>query len=395
MIKKTIFLFTLCLICGCSNNTYNEKTRTTQYFKSVLDDQKKSIPILNTVVSMTLYNQADDNLDTIENLLITQHKLFDPYHYYNDENQNFVINVKVINDSYGTNNKLYVDSSLIDGLSLAIELMKLSEGYFNPFIGNVSLLWKDKFSPFPIENTDPEKKEIQEALFCIPTIDNIDSIFIINKDENSILFNELPDCNGKVILDLGAFSKGYITDQVLKITSDEDITYLFNAGNSTQMFFDSLNKKNWNIGVPSPLDKSLILYTLSGTSMTSIGTSGDDRQYFLKLNEDGSHAIRSHLFNPYTGYDDSNYRSVMVITDGYNAISDVLSTALYVVEDHETQKRIIHNIETHYNIQIEVGWILEGGNDEVHLIATEGYIQRIIETSICDNLHLIHWEEQE
>lgn len=58
---------------------------------------------------------------------------------------------------------------MIDALQEAVRMMKLSDGYFNPFLGELINVWGSRFSNFPVEGTDPDQEEIDQALGCILT----------------------------------------------------------------------------------------------------------------------------------------------------------------------------------------------------------------------------------
>ena len=119
------------------------------------------------------------------------HKLLDSNHYYRDDEDNLIANIKIINDSYGSNVPMQVSQDLIDVFDEMIKMMEMTKGYFNPFLGTVSELWKPKLSSFPIHNEDPTKEEIQEAMACTISLDQVEDTLIIDHENKKVQFNEV------------------------------------------------------------------------------------------------------------------------------------------------------------------------------------------------------------
>ena len=369
----------------------------TIYFSGITDIYDKNIPILNTFVSARVYGV--ERVDEIEKesfaIMSRNHKLLDNYHYYYGD-YGVVANIKIINDSYGTGMLVDVDKGMIEALEEAILMMKLSEGYFNPFMGSLIDLWNPKFSPYPIENNDPLEDEINKALACVPNYKQVEEIFIIDKENSTILFKRLKGCDMTVSINLGGFVKGYTLNEIKEHLNKKEISYLFNLGNSSIYLRGQNEEGKWRIGTTSPYN-SKYAYVLVTDIDTAISTSGDDNKFFLRKNEDGSYTVRSHLLNPFTGYSESNYRVVTVISED-NLISEVLSTTLFVVSDLEEQRKIINNFEKHYNTNIHVIWYYEEnyGGEEASLILTREAIDLIDMDTIEDEIvEIIIQEEKE
>ena len=97
---------------------------------------------MNTSVLLTMYDphQLDQTMPDFEALIHQLHQLFDPDHGFTSIN-----NLYVINQHYGSEDKLLLDPLLFDALKDAIALSVLSEGSFNPTIGALSDLYLKKY----------------------------------------------------------------------------------------------------------------------------------------------------------------------------------------------------------------------------------------------------------
>ena len=90
-----------------------------------------------------------------------------------------------------------------------------------------------------------------------------------------------------------------------------------------------------------------------------MSTSGSDQNYYLL--DDGT--VRCHILNPYTGYSE-NYYSIVTVLSESAMVSDVLSTALFSIEDSELSIDIIKAVENEYNVNVDVCYVSEYDNDE-------------------------------
>lgn len=389
--KQLLCLISIFLLFGCQTTqkenpkddlTPSKQETISYYLDSVPDIQDYYVPMLNTMVKLTLYNneKSEETYDLAYQTLKKYHQLLDNYHYYRDESDNLVHNILYLNDYYGTNETVEVDEEMIALLKEAIQASKLSEGYFNPFMGALIDLWSPKFSSFPIENTDPSQEEIHKAKACVPTLEEMDDILTLDEESNTIIFHALEGCDGKVSINLGAFSKGYAVNKLSQVFDEQNIAYLIDAGTSTVAVSGD---RLWNAAVRSPYNKVSSLYVLSLSSNDTLSTSGDDNNYFLLNNDDGSVTVRCHILNPYTGISENHYRSVSVLSN--NAlVSDILSTALFSIQDEQEIKKIITNFEKEYNIDIEIGLVVETDalNQQVSLITTSGFNTHLLEDYI-------------
>lgn len=346
MKKLTILLLILLLLTGCTAEINTKKfTKEKTFLGYIGDSNNDMVLLLNTEIYLTTVDESkkDELIAKATELLTKYHILLDSHHYYKDSNNQLINNIAVLNDSINSG-PVKVDPIIIDSLKKAIELVKLTEGYFNFTIGNVSKLYNNKFMPFETFNTDPDILEIKECLKGVIQYETIDNFVIIDEANNTV---ELKYDRYPYSLDLGAFSKGYIINEVYKELTKYDTSFLLNAGSSSIAAYNKDEEDiTWVVGVKDPDDSAKQLYAFESKN-NFVSTSGDyERYYFL---EDGTR--RHHILNPYTGYSENYYRSNTILsTDG--GVIDALSTALFNVNDEETISLIINNIENYYNIKI-------------------------------------------
>ena len=371
----------------------------TYYMDSVEDIMEDYIPMMNTMVRLKVYKgDAETLYNEAYETMAKYHKMLDSHHYYRDENDDLIKNIRIINDSYATGASMEVSAEMIEILESSMKMAELSKGYFNPFMGALIDLWSPKFSAFPIENTDPEPTEIEKAKACVPTIDQMNDVLIINKENSTVTFNQLNGCTGTVSINLGAFSKGYIIDRTRETLMNHDAVWLLDAGTSTIAGYDPDSAKTWTAGVISPYNKAAMLHVLELTSDQCLSTSGDDNQYFLLNTGDDFPTVRCHILNPTTGYSENTYRSASVMTQGNATISDVLSTVMFSVSNKNEAFEIIKAFEKEYNTEISVSWIRETDTQFklTAVEATQTIHDAIVDETVMDAVeHIVLLEEPE
>ena len=160
---------------------------------------------------ININNESEQSLKEIDNI-------FKKYHQYFDNNQSY----EGINNIYTINHSdvpVVLDYELYDALKTMDDYIGITNGYFNPLIGNLSSLWKSRLSEGQILNEE-------EINVLLNEMNN--SSLIFNDEEKSILIN------GNASLDFGAFAKGYTLYIVNQYMIDNNFNhYLIDAGNSS------------------------------------------------------------------------------------------------------------------------------------------------------------------
>lgn len=345
MVKKIIIVICLLLLVSCTTNNNSNIKKERTFLGNITDESGEMVLLLNTEVYLTTVNPLykDALINIAKSQIAKYHKLFDSHHYYLDENNERITNIKVLNDNINKG-PIEVDPIIIEALQESINLMKLTNGYFNISLGKLSSLYKDKFLPYDSYNDDPSIKDIKQCTKGIIEIDSIDQLIIIDEINNTV---ELKSKDELYEIDLGAFSKGYIINKVYDQLIGYNTSFLLTAGSSSIITY-SVEKENvsWNIGVIDPNNHADNMFTFN-LNNGAISTSGDyENYYFLK-----NGTRRHHILNPYTGYSENYYHSNTLLSSNAFVI-DALSTALFNVKNKEERIQIISNIEKYYGITI-------------------------------------------
>ncbi|MCR5350268.1 MAG: FAD:protein FMN transferase [Acholeplasmatales bacterium] len=212
---------------------------------------------------------------------------------------------------YELNQNREVDSKkyLADIINNALILKEETNGYFNPFMGRITHLYK--------ENIDSINDELIK-----------NELDIVNNSSVEISGNHIK-INGDANIDLGAITKGYATKLAKEYLEENGIKkYLINSGESSI----SVGSKTHRIGLLKPLDTQRDYYAKIKLSNIGISTSAISYQKY-------------HIISPKTGVQETYYQSISVISDN-DLKNDVYSTAIFSMpEDELTSFANSKNIE--------------------------------------------------
>lgn len=399
MRKKTIsVLLSMSLLTACtlpSKNTHessnSEETKNTSGEKNFIvlepyDYHGDLIIPFNTTVRLQTENEDDLNLiaDTFEESMLLLSKQMDPYHSYKDEG---FFNVYDINASYGTEEKINLNKDLFDLLKLGKELTILSKGKFNITIGNLYDKWSSLFSPFPIENDDPDSTEINNALGCTVNYKKIDDIIELDNSSQSVIFHSYDGCNSKVKINLGAIAKGYAAERVKNILSQYSVPFLINCGTSSIITYVPDNyDKTYYIGIRDPYARVYTLFDYKINESGILTSSGDDSNYFLKKTDDNT-IIRHHILDAETGYPNNFIRSDTIFSTSNGAAMDALSTALFNVKSPEEKIKLVESFEKFLDTNIEWSYFVESDNNGGVLYATDSFYNHIEPSSFSEHIY--------
>lgn len=191
-----------------------------------------------------------------------------------------------------------------------------TDGLFDITIYPLMELWG-----FPTKNYKvPSEKEIEEKLKLVGS-DKID----FNEETRKISFK-----NKGMEIDFGGIGKGYITDELVKILTDEKVeSAIINLGGNVFGFRKKPDGSLWNIAIrdPNEPDKYMAAIRLEDSAVI---TSGGYERYF---EENG--IIYHHILDPRTGKpSESGLKSVSIISkDG--TLADALSTSLFIMGEEK------------------------------------------------------------
>ena len=186
-----------------------------------------------------------------------------------------------------------------------------TDGAFSPYMGALTDLWNIKSETPQV----PEDSGIKETLIhCNPENLIISDIGISKTDP-------------LMILDLGGIAKGKSAQNCIEFLKSEGVeNAVISFGGSIACIGHSAKSDiGWSIGIKNPFNTSQVIGTVTTTD-SYIAVSGAYERCFEK---DGKRY--HHILDPQTGYPaETDIESTVVISkDG--AVSDGLSTALFVM----------------------------------------------------------------
>ena len=292
-----VLLLIIVLLISCSNTYFNQET----FFS------------FDTVINITLFNDKDGekHINEIKNIFNEYSRYSSDYNGYNNSS------IYDLNQ----NREISANEKLKDMLIEATKLKDKTNGYFNPFIGRLSHIWKDVIS----NNMNKKPKDL-------PSDEVIKNELKIMNETSLVFDNDKIKLNGEGNIDLGAFAKGYVCNIVYEYLVLNNIKeYLIDAGNSMVLIGDNVS----NVYLRKP--KTNKNYAFAKINNIAISTSSSEHQYFIKDNVE-----YHHLISPFTGYPVNNYEAVSVFTNDIIS-SDALSTAIYLMDFEYAKKYISDN----------------------------------------------------
>lgn len=373
---KFISLLGLIVLSSCSVRTNNSSVLSTKYevFDSMVHniETKEGLMVspFNTILSLRTFCERDDHniFPLVEEEIQRLHILFDRYNDFVDKRGQDIINLKTINESYGTGEVLTVNQEIIDLLTFSIELSELSGGYFNPTLGELIDTWNYRyedgakyvrFSPYCFEDEDPLESDIENAKSRIIPANELKNYIVLDDENNTVEFKKYNDID-KVTISLGAIAKGYAVEKAKQIIDEFNVSAMVDGGASSSYGIGknkNPNRDYWLIGLAAPYKaygSVAQLATLRFDNTYSLSVSGDYENSYFIYDENDNKIIRHHILNPFSGYPENHYRIVSLKSDARSDILDGLSTALFNIESIEEIMNIVKNVEDYYDITIEV-----------------------------------------
>ena len=389
--KRYLVIFAGLLLCSCANKNQVEVsetvTPTIQAEKAVYQDVSPIIEgddyiiAFNTTISLETLTQEDGDIlyPSFNDLMQHYGKLFDAHHAYTDAQGNQLVNVYYINNELKDGESITLDKDLFDLIQLSFKMSELTQDKFNPTLYDLSQLWAPLFSPFPMEQVDPDSDSIEQAKGCVILSDQLPLVFTLDEGSYTLTKNN-SKCETGAKLDLGGIAKGYALDLVTKQLMDYQLPFLINSGTSSISAYTPQGvDKTWYIGVRDPFARVSLLYDVGLKESACFTTSGDDSQYFLKT-EGLNTIIRHHILDPLSGYSNNYIRSATVLSSPLtNGIADALSTAIFNCETNDQRLAIVEAVKNEFNVQIEFATLENTSSDNGYLDITKGFKSLLIE----------------
>ena len=363
MKNKYLMILLATLLVSC-DKPVEEVTGTWKIYvatdENIISTANTRVTPFNTVMQVNYFlndkNEDNESLfsdisDLYNSEVARLHKVFDRHNKYKVTEEELLINVKTINDSFGKNETIKCSDELYNLLKFSVDCYKLTNGYFNVFSGVITDFWNQIFDiayndySITINELDPlYNQELKEQLELITdsipsNIEEINQQITFDDENKTVTFNECEFNNGiNPMISVGGIAKGYATDIIKEkfVSKGYKDGYLISGGSSISTIDkpiyskDSLGQK---ISVINPELSNIIskvpAITMYFTDEFNYSTSGNytDGKHYNFM--DGDNMIyRHHIINPYTGYPESYYRSVSIKTSYFsNAYVDAFSTA--------------------------------------------------------------------
>lgn len=308
-----IIILIVCILLSLSIIFYIYINKEKEYSKNLF--------YMDTYIYIKIYekdkNKANKVLNEIEQIYKEYHQLSDRYNKYDN-----IKNLYYIHNNTEENEYIKIDSRLYNMIQYGISWYDKSDGLIDISMGNVIDVWK-KYREN--KNGIPTTEELNTA--------NDNKKDIILKDNNLIL-------NNHANIDLGAISKGYVTNIVKEYLEKNKVNkYLINAG-GTVVVGNNYKKTLYKIGLEDPNNNGDVYKIIKGNNISVVTSGGYER--FYEYNGKKYH----HIIHPKSLTSPQNMKSVSVICQD-SSLGDILSTMLFLmsVEDGKEYIKTLDKVE--------------------------------------------------
>lgn len=202
-------------------------------------------------------------------------------------------------------------------LEFSLSMAAETGGAVDPTIYPVLLAWGFTTG----ENRIPNEEELQALLGDV------------GYERVRIEGNEITLPKG-MMLDMGAFGKGYTGDAITEVLKEAGIaSALLDLGGNIQAIGTKPDGSRWRVGLRNPFDKEGYLGVIE-IADEAVVTSGSYERYFT--GEDGKRY--GHIIDPSTGYPAESGLASVTIVAKEGKLGDALSTALFVMGREEAER---------------------------------------------------------
>jgi thiamine biosynthesis lipoprotein len=232
---------------------------------------------------------------------------------------------------------------LLSLIKEALQYANLTKGYFDPTILPLVKLWG-----FDIKSPR------------LPSPEKIERTLPLVGYENALISEDGIKKPEWLKFDLSGIAKGKIVDLIRENLKEQGYrNFLIDAGGDIYVSGLNSSRKKWRIAIQDPEHMDKFSGIVEKTD-TAIVTSGDYENYF---EEDGR--VYTHLLNPYTGYPDSDCKSVTILASD-TGFADAIATGVFVMG---SQRGIAFLTEN----EIEGFIIYKTGDGKTKTFSTSGF----------------------
>lgn len=276
-----------------------------------------SLEWFDTVTTVSAPKSDFEDIWKISSEVLTYYdKLFDIYNEYEGIN-----NLCTVNKNAGKS-PTRVASEIIELLEYSKEMYTLTGGKVNIAMGSVLSIWH---SYRDAGLRDPENASLPPKDMLVEASKHTD----INAIELNEEVLEVYISDEKISLDVGAVAKGFAVEKLAKRLENEGFTsVLISAGGNVRAVGSKTGDKLWTVAVTDPgggNDYPAVV----GISDMSVVTSGSYQRFYTVSGKDYHHIIDPDILMP------SEYFTSVTVCIRDSALADVLSTALFLVDEKE------------------------------------------------------------
>lgn len=272
--------------------------------------------IFGTIVTLTTYGETPETADAAASAIFDRLTMIDQNWYpWPTERGPASGELPNINQAIANGQAIMVSDATAQLLQRATELEALSNGLFNPAIGQLSKLWG--FADPVGQWSGP------------PAADAIEALLATSPSTRQLQWqgNQLRSNSPDVVLDPGGIAKGAIVQEALLILGEFNIdSAIIDIGGDLAVV-GQRGSKSMRVGIKAPSphpDENPVLGWSELGSGEAAFTSGDYERYFEK---DGKRY--QHILDPRSGWPVEHTVSVTVI-DRDPVLADAAATALVV-----------------------------------------------------------------
>ncbi len=287
------------------------------FLLSCSSSYQKVVFAMNTSIGCQAKVENEDQIDDVLSV-------FTEIDNYSDATYPRYQTVGVYNINTSTS-PVEIGEGLYELLSFALEMQKITKGYFNPLCLGLDDLWKNSLHPDKegVEASLPSEEDIQTEVAKISNT----SLKLEKNGDVYTAFLETGDASlGRASLDLGGIAKGYAAKKAKeKAESYGWKNYYINGGSSTMVLGEAEQNDGyftiaWKEDIPGKKMNAKST-CLSTSSMTVQGVEIEGKMY-------------SHLINPFTGEASPSITGVTLLGDDPGML-DAFSTALIWMSEEE------------------------------------------------------------
>ena len=277
---------------------------------------------MDTYIYLKIYTNSVEQAEQIKKGVDEIYKKYDILANKYKEYEN-IHNLYYINYNTSNEENITIDKELYELIKYGIDAYKKTNGLVDISLGNVLDIWKSYInSKYGL----PTKEELERA-----NTSNISDIILL---DNYQIKNNHPN------IDLGAITKGYVSNLVSIYLKENNINkYIINAGGNV-IVGDNFNNNKYAIGIEDPDDRNDVIKVIYANNTSVVTSGGYERFYEWEGNR------YNHIINPKTLYPVNNMKSVTIISKD-SALNDILSTMLFIMNIDEGKEYIesLDNVE--------------------------------------------------